>query len=238
MADLRLEMALQGNAEDWVARVSDVTLAGLSFAAFHTASEAQHELREDVRKAGLGDGIANAWRLEHYPKGVRRSWNPSAFIWSNAAHIVEAHARGEPIRGKGGLLAVPIPDSPAWDIKIRPGEKRTDRITQRFGPLRLIVPRRGPPMLVASGRGDSAGALRPLRKTRNKATGAVYTPLRQARVDIPMFWLVPQVRLEKILSWPAIFERQERLFAGAVETELRAHLARMEPPSTRLEKIL
>lgn len=237
MADLRLEMALQGSAEDWAARVSEVTLDGLGYATFVTARAAQDELREDVRKAGLGEGIANAWRLEHYPKGRQRSWSPSAFIWSNAAHIVEAHARGEPIRGTSGLMAVPIPDSPAWDIKLRPGEERAAKITQRFGPMRVIVPRQGPPMLVASGRGDASGGLRPLRKSRNKATGGVYTPLRQARVDIPMFWLVPDVRLERILSWPAIFDRQERMFAGNVETELRAHIARMTPPSTRLEKI-
>lgn len=238
MGDLRLEMALQGSAEDWVARVEKATLEALGYATFRTARFVQDELRDDVRKAGLGDGIANAWRIEHYPKHRKLSWNPGAFIWSNAAHIVEAHARGEPIRaGGGGLLAVPIPDSPAWSMKIRPGEKRTDKVVQRFGPLRLIVPRRGPPMLVAAGRGDSAGGLRPLRKVRHKGSGATFTPLNQPRVDIPMFWLVPQVRLEKRLSWPAIFARQEGQFAANVEAELRAHIARMTPPSSRLEKI-
>lgn len=238
MGDLRLEMAMQGSAEMWVKRVTAATLEGLSLAALITARDVQEDLRDDVRKAGLGDGIANAWRLEHYPKGRQRSWNPSAFLWSNAAHIVEAHARGEPIRGKAGLLAVPIPGSPAWEMKLRPGEERTAKIRQRFGPLRLIVPRKGPPMLVATGRGDASGALRPLRKARVKGTGDAYTPLRQPRVDIPMFWLVPQVRLEKVLSWPAIFERAGRDFAGNVERETRAGLERLPPPSARLEKIL
>ena len=122
-------------------------------------------------------------------------------------------------------------------MKMRPGETRTDKVIPRFGPLRLVVPRRGPPMLVAAGRGVKDGGLRPLRKVRHRGSGATFTPLNQPRVDIPMFWLVPQVRLEKRLSWPAIFERSERLFAGNVEAELRAHIARMSPPSARLEKI-
>lgn len=236
MGDLRLEMAMQGSAEDWVARVEKATMAGLGLATYRTAEAVQEELRADVRRAGLGDGIAKAWQIKHYPEHRRLSWTPSAFIWSKAAHIVEAHARGEPIRGKSGLLAVPIPDSPAWSMKQRPGEKRTERIEQLFGPLTLVVPKRGPPMLVALGREDAKGRLKPLRMSHSKKFGS-YRRFNQPGQAIPMFWLVPQVRLEKRLSWPAIFKRQEGVFAGNVEAELRAHIARMTPPSTRLEKI-
>jgi len=236
MSDLRLQMALQGDAEDWVRRVGKAALIGLAAAVESTAREGLELLRDDVRDAGLGDGIANAWRLEVYPeRGL--SWNPAAHIFSRAAHIVEAHARGEPIRGQGGLLAVPIPDSPAWEMKVKPGERRTARVEARFGPLRLIVPRRGPPMLVAAGRSDAAGVLKPLRQVRHRGSGANFTPLNQARAEIPMFWLVPQVRLEKRLSWPALFRQIEAAYPGQLEAALRAQFTRLEPPDPKVETI-
>lgn len=230
MPDLRLEMALRGDAEKWVGRAEEAILSALKFATSAAAGEGQELLREDVRLAGLGDGIANAWRLELYPRGRAYSWSPSAFLFSKAAHIVEAHENGEPIRGAGGLLAVPIPDSPAYDIKVPRGGKRTEEVERRFGPLRLIVPRRGPPMLVAAGRENKAGALKPLRKVRHKS-GGTFTPLNQARADIPMFWLVPQVRLDPVLHWRSIARRLEDIYADRADYWLRSYLNRFEAAS-------
>lgn len=225
MPDLRLEMALKGDVEQWAARCEQAALTGLKYATSVAAGEGQELLREDVRNAGLGDGIANAWRLELYPRGRQLSWSPSAFIFSKAAHIVEAHENGEPIRAAGGLMAVPIPGSPAYDIKVPRGGSRTAEITRRFGPLRLIVPRRGPPMLVAAGREGKGGGLKPLMQRRDRKSGERYTPLNQARADIPMFWLVPQVRLDPVLHWHSIFRRIEGFYGDRLDTWLRHYLA-------------
>jgi hypothetical protein len=56
-------------------------------------ARAKLEHRQDVRRAGLGDRLANTWRTRVYPlRGV--SWHPTVHVWSNARMLAKAHADG------------------------------------------------------------------------------------------------------------------------------------------------
>lgn len=223
--DLMITLAIQGDLERWAQEAKTGILQAVADAAKEEGREGLERLREDVRNAGLGDGVANAWRMDVKPRN-RLAYSPAVFFHSAAPHIIEAFTKGQPIKGKP-LLAVPIPDSPADKIRIRRGQERTAEIEKRYGPLRAINLKGGGVMLVARGRASSDGAgVRALVRRRATGTKDYFTPINQKnQVDIPMFWLIPNVRLGKRLNWPEIARQIQADYAQRVEANIRKRLA-------------
>lgn len=133
--------------------------------------------RSQITGAGLGTRLGNSIRLASFPKSGD-SLNAAALVWSNAPVIIGAHDTGPLIRSKDGFwLAIPTPAAgkSTKGGRITPGEWE-----RRTGlRLRFIYRRRGPSLLVAEGRLNSKG--------RGVAT-------------VPIFLLVPQVKLRKRLD--------------------------------------
>ena len=142
--------------------------------------------RSQITGAGLGTRLGNSIRLATYPKGGE-SLNAAALVWSNAPVIVGAHDTGPLIRSRNGFwLAIP---TPAAGKSTRGGRITPSEWERRTGlRLRFIYRRRGPSLLVAEGRLNSKG-----RAVASRAkTGRGLT-------SVPIFLLVPQVRLRKRL---------------------------------------
>jgi hypothetical protein len=143
--------------------------------------------RGQITGAGLGRRLANTIRSAQYPAG-QPSLNAAAFIWSNAPTIISAHDTGPLIRSKEGFwLTIPLPAagrSPRGS-KITPGEWERRRGLR----LRFVYRRTGPSLLVADGRLNSRG----LGVASRAKTG-------QGRSTVPIFLLVPQVKLPKRLN--------------------------------------
>ena len=148
--------------------------------------------RAQITRARLGQRLANTIRSKTYPaKG--ESLEAAALVWSNAPQIIGAHDTGPLIRSKDGFwLAIPTPAAG----KSARGKALTPREWERRRGLRLrlVYRRRGPSLLVADGRLNTRGLVVASRsKTgRGKAT-------------VPIFLLMPQVKLAKRLSlaWDA-----------------------------------
>jgi hypothetical protein len=143
--------------------------------------------RLQITGAGLGTRLANSIRLATYPKGGE-SLNAAALVWSKAPVIVGAHDTGPLIRSRNGFwLAIPTPAAG----KSRRGGRITPGEWERRSGLRLrfVYRRRGPSLLVAEGRLNSKGrAVASRSKTGRELT------------TVPIFFLVPQVRLRKRLD--------------------------------------
>lgn len=78
------------------------------------ASGLRDELRAQVDAAGLGSGVANAWRGRRYPIAPSSSIGATAFVWSNAPKIIDAFDRAPvivPVHGSR-YLAIPTPNVP------------------------------------------------------------------------------------------------------------------------------
>jgi hypothetical protein len=153
--------------------------------------EAGNRLKSDWRAqitgAGLGRRLANTTRSEIYPKG-KPSLNAAALVWSKAPKIITAHDTGPLIRSKNGFwLAIPTEAAgkAARGGRITPGEWERQRGVR----LRFVYRRTGPSLLVAEGRLNSGGRA---VASRSK-TG-------RGRTTVPIFLLVPQVRLRKRLD--------------------------------------
>lgn len=150
--------------------------------------------RAQIRGAGLGDRLANTIRGEAYPKGAV-SFRPAATVYAKAPHIVSAHADGATIRSKDGFwLAIPLPAAG----KAAGGRRMTPLQWERQNgaPLRFVYRQGRSALLVAddarlrTGRrlGGTAARKGGRRRRDGILTGAQ---------TIPVFVLVPQVRLQK-----------------------------------------
>lgn len=147
--------------------------------------------RDQIKQAGLGSRLGNTVRSDVYPKGVG-SLNAAALIWSKAKKIVGAFETGVEIRAKNGnWLAIPTPAAgkSGRGGRIMPGEweKRTGRrltFIYRRGRNALLVDT-GTTLRGARVMGKD-GFSRPARGFRNRS--------------VPIFVLVPRVRLQKRLG--------------------------------------
>ena len=143
--------------------------------------------RTQITGAGLRARLARTIRSEQFPKGGT-SLNAAALVWSKAPVIVGAHDTGPLIRSKNGFwLTIPTPAA----VKSTRGGRITPGEWERRTGLRLrfVYRRTGPSLLVAEGR-------------LNKKGRAVASRSKTGRglTTVPIFLLVPQVRLPKRLD--------------------------------------
>ena len=150
--------------------------------------------RGQIAGAGLGSQLANSIRLASFPKSGD-SLNAAALVWSKAPVIIGAHDTGPLIRSKDGFwLAIP---TPAAGKSTRGGRITPGEWERRTGlRLRFIYRRRGASLLVGEGRLNSKGRAVASRST----TGRGLT-------TVPIFLLVPQVKLPKRLDLARDVER-------------------------------
>ncbi len=150
--------------------------------------------RAQITGAGLGARLARTIRSEAYPKG-RTSLNAAALVWSKAPVIVGAHDSGPLIRSSNGFwLAIP---TPAAGKSTRGGRITPLEWERRTGlRLRFVYRRTGPSLLVAEGRLNTKGRA---VASRSKTGRGLTT--------VPIFLLVPQVRLRKRLDLARDAER-------------------------------
>ena len=150
--------------------------------------------RTQITGAGLGTRLGNSIRLATFPR-TSNSLNAAALVWSNAPVIIGAHDTGPLIRSKNGFwLAIPTAAAGkgARGSRITPGEWERRRGLR----LRFVYRRGGPSLLVAEGRLNSRGQ----GVASRSQTG-------RGRTTVPIFLLVPQVKLPKRLDLARDAER-------------------------------
>ena len=159
--------------------------------------------RAQITGAGLGQRLARTIRSEQFPKS-KPSLNAAALVWSKAPVIVGAHDTGPLIRSRNGFwLTIPTPAAgkSARGGRITPGEWE-----RRSGlRLRFVYRRTGPSLLVAEGRLNARGRA---VASRSKTGRGVAT--------VPIFLLVPQVKLPKRLDLARDARAAQNALPGAI----------------------
>ena len=159
--------------------------------------------RGQITGAGLGRRLSNSIRSQTYPKSGD-SLQAAALVWSKAPVIVGAHDAGPLIRSKNGFwLAIP---TLAAGKGLKGGRITPAEWERRRGMrLRFVYRRRGPSLLVADGRLNSRG----LGVASRAKTG-------RGRSTVPIFLLVPQVKLAKRLHLARDAERVQAAIPGQI----------------------
>ena len=159
--------------------------------------------RAQITRARLGQRLANTIRSKTFP-AAGESLEAAALIWSNAPQIIGAHDTGPLIRSKDGFwLAIPTPAAGKGTRgkALTPGDWERRRGLR----LRFVYRRGGPSLLVADGRLNSRG----LGVASRSKTG-------RSQSTVPIFLLVPQVKLAKRLSLARDAERAQAAIPGLI----------------------
>lgn len=143
--------------------------------------------RQQITGAGLGQRLARTIRSEVYPKG-RHSLNAASMVWARAPVIVAAHDTGPLIRSNAGFwLAIPTEAAG----KNSSGKRPTPGEWESRTGLRLtFIYRRGRPSLLIA----------EARLTKHGRAVASRSKTGRGLTSVPIFLLVPQVRLRKRLD--------------------------------------
>lgn len=161
------------------------------------AAAIKEDWRGQIRSAGLGDRLTKSVQFEAYPKSGG-SLNAAGLVWSKAKKIVGAFETGVEIRARGGKwLAIPLPAAGTGrgNGRFTPGEWERRRGVK----LRFVYRPNGKALLVADGRLNKKGFG---VESRSK-TG-------RGRATVPIFLLVPRVRLQKRLNLQSSADRIAR----------------------------
>lgn len=171
--------------------------------------------RAQITGSGLGGKVSNAVRDSVYPKGAP-SLSAAALVYSKAPKITAAHDAGPVIRSTSGLwLAIPLPAAGvgARGKKLTPGEWQFRNGIR----LQFVKTRRGA-MLVANAREmGPVGQGRAVKNRRKVRKDGIQT----GAASIPIFVLVPQVKLPKRLNLYPAAERIATGLPGAIVANWR-----------------
>ena len=193
---MKLHLELRPNLVDLMAAEIKAGEQAVSSAMRAAGRDLKVAWRGQITQAGLGRRLANTIRSESYPK-TGESLNAAALVWSKAPEIIGAHDRGALIRSREGMwLAIPMAAAGRGHKggRITPAEWERRRGLR----LRFVYRRRGASLLVADGRLNSRG----LGVASRSKTG-------RGRATVPIFLLVPQVKLAKRLDLARDVERIE-----------------------------
>ena len=195
---MRLKASFQGNLKQYMESEFRAAEKAVTLGIREATQGLKMAMRRQVTSKGVGPRMANTWRGKVYPKG-KNSIRAAGLVYTKAPKIMAGFEDGAVIRShKGWWLAIPTPHAPKRGLngkRINP----SNFPEQKYGKLRFVYRSKGPSLLVADNAKASydrkTGALRGFRKAGSKAakTG-------QGSTTVVMFWLVPQVKLPKLIT--------------------------------------
>jgi hypothetical protein len=212
MAGLAVKLELKADLTGFARATHLRIAAGARIAAEKHAARAKLALRQDVRRAGLGDRLANTWRVEIYPKSASAHTHaPTVYVRSKAPLLVQAH-EGMVIRAKNATwLAIPTDNVPR-----KGGRKRLTpvEVEARFDQDLILIHGLGRRMLAFI---DKTLRGR-LKRWRKRGTGDA--PVARHDRLVLMFVMMPQVHLPRRLDWRRIFAELEAEWPSLFATEV------------------
>lgn len=202
---MKLSVQIDGNLSKIIEQEIKDTQNAVTTGVRKTGEGLKNELRAQVASAGLGRRLANAVRLNVYPD---RGSSLSAAAWvyarpgkggrGGAADIMFAFGEGSLIRRGGSqYLAIPTDHVPRkGGRRMTPNDLQSGTKFGGFGRDLEVVPTNRPGVLLLVlpiVRANNGKSLRPATGRRIKAGKHVEW--------IPMFILVRQVQMPRLLDW-------------------------------------
>ncbi|MFE1601628.1 DUF6441 family protein [Methylobacterium sp. ID0610] len=179
----------------------------------------KEDLRDDVRRAGLGQRLANTWRGRTFPTSGE-SVDAAAYVSSNAPKLINAFDQGVTITAQGRkYLAIPTPDAGVRVVSGRRakgsgGNGLTPAAWERETGAKLrFIPTATGGVLVA----DAFYRRQAARSQRRKSFRAIREAgPAKGRSFVVIFVLVRQVKLRKRLDIDAVAKEWADRVPGAI----------------------
>lgn len=237
----QLALALTGELQATIDWADNAVLLAADAAVHNITQRLKGRLRDIVIESGLGKRLSGAVRAKEYPESEGTlARNPAGFIYvqPSAVHIFEAFEKPNTIEARNGrFLAIPIPGSPA-DRKNygqkRKGVTTVEDFRQRGVEMQYVraVPGR-PAMLVAK-----MARVSTLKSGRQKVSQAGLTKTGKVKAgaqSVPLFWLVPRVKMSGRLGFEPLFKRAADEFLADFAREFDREFARFSE-TARLQR--
>lgn len=231
---MRVTSKLSGTFEeildDQTSELSKVLRAGMDRAS----DIVQADLRSRTRAARLGNGLEKAWRKQLYPRSPKKTLHPAALVYSNATFLHRVFIEGAIIQAKNGrYLAIPTKEAELM------GFARTD-VSRKGGPIAAGQLRRASQVSKAIEElGEHNIRFIPLSQGRflivydpksgnireKRARPKVARPHRGTRKrprvkGIPLFFLIPQVRLRSRIDFDSVEQNADNVLATEISNAL------------------
>lgn len=202
---MKITVSTEPSISSLMQREYQVGEAAVTRAMRGAASRLKQDWRGQVTSAGLGRRLGNTVRGQAYPSGTN-SIDAAALVWTKAPKIIAAHEEGALITSKDGFwLAIPLEAAGRGrqGKRLTPGEWE-----QRNGTRLRFVYRPGrTALLVADDARVSKGGLARRKRGRRRKSDNILTGAQ----TVPVFVLVPQVKLRKRLN---LYDGAERVASG------------------------
>jgi hypothetical protein len=180
---------------------------GARIGAERMAAAAKLAYRQSIRTA-LGDRVANALRVDIYPKSAAaRTHAPAVFVSTKAPKIIEAFSYGATIKNREGFwLAIPTENTPR-----RGGRRATPlEVEGIFNQDLIFFPGRRGQMLAfvdvvraKSGKGFRKSTRQRTKDGRQKEIVLMFVMVRQVTLKQRIRW--DQITADLGAEWPDIF---------------------------------
>ena len=166
---MRLNTALQGSLSEYLQHEYQQGAEAVTIGIKTATNGLKMSMRGQVRSAGLGSRLANTWRGDVYPQ-TKKSISAAGVVYTKAQKIMSGFEYQSTIRSSQGFwLAIPTPA-----VKKRISGKRiTPALYERSKGIRL--------------------------RFVYRSHGASLLVHEQKRKTIIAFWLVPQVKMPKLI---------------------------------------
>lgn len=225
MSDLSIDIKVKNELPQHLANVRNRVARGMYLTMQDMEGYSKQVLRDDVRRAGLGERLANTWRFKIYPDKGRKTdtLSPALYIYSNAPVIVGAFSTGVTIRRDGGFwLAIPLSGKgrgkTSGGVRVGRGIKFTPLYAEaRYDQDLIILPTKNPNVKLAVV--DSKFKSK-LSKWRRKGGSSENRPERDKKNYKPLFVLIRQVRLRRRLNTYSLLRRLEARFTNQAAQNL------------------
>lgn len=168
---MHLDVILQGKLSEYLENEYKKGADAVTKGITNATDGLKNAMRLQVKSSGLSNRLANTWRGNVYPKG-KKSISAAGVVYSKAPKIMAGFEYQTVIRGKKGFwLAIPTEAIPKRAL----GKKMTPEIYEksRNTKLRFVYRSHGASLLVHE----------------------------QKRRTIIAFWLVPQVKMPKLIHF-------------------------------------
>lgn len=192
---MRIDIEIDGSIAEWTAAEIRAGANAVQRSIAQATVTLKGLLRNQVTSAQLGGRLASTILSQVYPKG-RPSINAAGLVYTKSPKLIDAFDTGPLIRAESGLwLAIPLPSigKGPRGRKLTPGEweKRTGR------QLRFIYRRGRTALLVDEGKKAPGNVF---VRRRTKGGYKLMAPTTFKNRMVPIFTLVPQVKLKKRLN--------------------------------------
>lgn len=174
---MHLDVILQGKLSDFLETEYKKGANAVTKGITNATDGLKNAMRSQVKSSGLSNRLANTWRGNIYPKG-KKSISAAGVVYSKAPKIMVGFEYQTIIRGKKGFwLAIPTEAIPKRAL----GKKMTPAVYEKARGIKL--------------------------RFVYRSHGASLLVHERKKKSIIAFWLVPQVKMPKLIHFQAEGEK-------------------------------